>query len=406
MPTTLVGTAYRIDGLELGPNDIIAVGTTLTAVEFRSVDPDADDFVVTPRSVIFEGTPNETVLAEAEEIAFFADGEQIASDSPHFEFVSLSTNAGIVFGITFSAGGDTYFLPRNDFAVDGLAEVTADSRIRANDVSFNQLDFGLLPAGATAFEGRVFGSGAIDAPGLGLTRTAINSDDTPFNPGDSTEINPVNAEVLVSLAFSDGSTISGVEAYQSGGITFVNNQVVDTRAFAVDVAAVEASGHGLADITGATFEAVTSHDLSYADIGFQPVGTPSEDDPAPLPDPEEVPTVISGTAGRDVLSGTDGADILIGGAGRDRLTGKGGADVFVFGADAGNGARERDVITDFDLSEDLIALEQGVRILSFAQDGDDLRLVLGGGDRDQIIVRDADAGVLDAVVFVGDDFLV
>ncbi|WP_138473460.1 hypothetical protein, partial [Poseidonocella sp. HB161398] len=226
MPTTLAGTAYRIDGVELGPNDIIAAGTLLTAVDFVSVDPDADDFTVTPRSVIFEGTASETVLFEAEEIAFFADGVQIASESPGYEFVSLATDAGIVFGITFSAAGDTYFLPRNDFPAAGLGEVVEDSQIRANGVSFDQLDFGLLPPGATAFEGLVFGSGAIDAPGLGLTRTVIDSDGIAFNPGESTEIGAFNAEVLVTVSFSDGTALRGVEAYQTGGISFVNNQTI------------------------------------------------------------------------------------------------------------------------------------------------------------------------------------
>ncbi|WP_172329247.1 M10 family metallopeptidase C-terminal domain-containing protein [Mangrovicoccus sp. HB161399] len=407
MPTTLVGTAYRIDGVEFGPNDVISAGTALTAVEFTSVDPDASDFIVTPRSVIFEGTVNETVLSEAEEIAFFADGVQIADRSPSYEFVSLETDVGIVFGITFSAGGDTYFLPRNDFPSAGLGEVTGDSQIRANGVSFDQLDFGLLPPGATAFEGLVFGSGAIDAPGLGLTRTVIDSDGIAFNPGESTEIDPFNAEVLVTVSFSDGTTLRGVEAYQTGGISFVNNQVIDTRAFAVEVAAVEASGHTLGDIAGAEFQALASHDLSYAEVGFEPVRSAAQGgDPVPVPAPEEIANVISGTAGRDFLEGTGGEDIFFGGAGNDVLTGKGGADVFVFGAEAGNGSRERDVITDFDLAEDVIALEQGIGIRRTAQDGDDFRIVLDGGDRDQIIIRDADGRVLDSLVFVAEDFLV
>lgn len=404
MTTTLVGTAYRIDGVELGQNDIISAGTSLTAVEFQTVDPDANDFVVTPPSVIFEGTVNETVLSEAEEITFFADGAVIATESPTFEFVSLSTNVGDVFGITFSASGDTYFLPFSDQLSDGLAEVTADSQIRANDVAFNQLDFGLLPPGATSFEGLVFGPGAIGAPGLGETRVVIDSDDTPFNTGESTEINPFNAEVRVTVTFADGNSISGVDAYQSGDVSFVNNQNIDTRAYAIDVAAVEAAGYTLADVTTAEFEAFTQHDLTYAEVGFEAGETAPGDapDPTPVPDVE----LIEGTDGADRLTGSDADEVLIGGAGNDRLTGGDGADTFVFGADSSNGTRERDIITDFNAAEDVIALEADAEILRVVERGDDVRIILDGGDRDQILIRDADASIVDNIVFVTEDFLV
>lgn len=416
MTTTLVGTAYRIDDVVLGQNDTITAGTTLTAVEFQTVDPDNNDFTVTPRSVIFEGTVNETVLFEAEEIEFYADGELIATQSPTYEFVSLETNVGTVFGITFSAGGDTYFIPRNDFPADGLAEVTADSQIRANDVSFDQLDFGLLPPGATRYEGEVFGSGAIDAPGLGTTRVVIDTDDTPFNPEASTEINPFNAEVLVRVTFSDGSSISGVEAFQTGSVEFVNNQTIDTRAYAIDVGAVEASGHTLDDVVSADFQRTTSHDLTYEDIGFEATdiapgdaGDPGED-PAPIPDPVpepvETPTLVLGTDGADRLTGTNGADVIIGGAGSDKVTGGEGGDTFVFGSDTGDGTRDRDIIFDFDVTEDILVLEQGATVRSINDTGDDIAIVLDGGDRDRIILRDVDDAGIDNIVFVSEDFLV
>lgn len=400
MTTTLVGTAYRIDGVELGPNDTIPAGTSLTAVEFQTVDPDANDFIVTPPSVIFEGTVNETVLFEAEEITFYADGEVIATESPTYEFVNLNTDVGEVFGITFSASGDTYFLPFSDQPTEGLSQVTGDSQIRANDVAFNQLDFGLLPPGATAFEGQVFGPGAIDAPGLGETRVVIDSDDTPFNPDDSTEINPFNAEVLVTVTFDDGTTLAGVEAFQSGDVSFVNNQNIDTRAFAIDVAAVEEAGYTLDNVVTAEFESLTDHDLTYEDVGFEEVGS-APGDPSPVP----VVNLIEGTEGDDRLTGTDADDVLIGGAGNDRLTGGDGADVFIFGADASDGSRDRDVITDFDATQDIIALEQDAEILRVAQRGDDVRITLDGGDRDTIIIRDADVGIVEDIVFGTDDFL-
>ena len=270
--------------------------------------------------------------------------------------------------------------------------------------TFDQLDFGLLPPGATEYQGQVFGSGAIDAPGLGLTRTVIDTDDTPFNPEASTEINPFNAEVLVTVTFDDGSTLTGVDAFQSGSVEFVNNQNVDTRAYAIDVAAVEATGRTLDDVVTADFEAFTTHDLTYDDIGFEAVGTAPDDD-LPPPGPEVELSIITGTDGRDRLDGTEDDDILIGGAGNDQLAGGNGADTFVFGSDTGNGTRERDIILDFDVTEDIIALEQGATIARVVTRGDDLSLILSGSDVDRIVIRDVDDSVLDNVLLVTDDFL-
>lgn len=62
--------------------------------------------------------------------------------------------------------------------------------------------------------------------------------------------------------------------------------------------------------------------------------------------------VLEGRGGHDILVGGQGDDILVGGAGNDELTGGLGADKFVFGLGDG-----KDVITDFDVSSDLIELE-------------------------------------------------
>jgi Ca2+-binding RTX toxin-like protein len=63
--------------------------------------------------------------------------------------------------------------------------------------------------------------------------------------------------------------------------------------------------------------------------------------------------VLSGDAGNDTISGGNGNDTITGGAGDDSLTGGAGADTFVFAADVTlNGT---DTITDFTLSDDLIA---------------------------------------------------
>lgn len=114
--------------------------------------------------------------------------------------------------------------------------------------------------------------------------------------------------------------------------------------------------------------------------------------------------LIRGSDGDDRLTGTAADEVIIGGAGSDRLTGGGGADVFVFGAEAGDGVRDRDVIRDFDAAEDLVVFEAGAAIRQVTERGGDLFVQLEG-DRDVIVIRDADASIVDGFQFLDGDFL-
>ncbi len=80
---------------------------------------------------------------------------------------------------------------------------------------------------------------------------------------------------------------------------------------------------------------------------------PNEDDQATVTLTVDV-NEITGTPGRDVLTGNDGADRLVGLQSRDILTGGGGNDQFVYTSfvDAG------DVITDFEVGSDKIVLTE------------------------------------------------
>ena len=82
----------------------------------------------------------------------------------------------------------------------------------------------------------------------------------------------------------------------------------------------------------------------------------------------DIPTGIIDPADETLMSfveiGTDGGDTLLGGSGDDRLEGRGGDDFltggagndsFVFGADTGS-----DTVTDFDLVDDILVLEDGI----------------------------------------------
>lgn len=77
---------------------------------------------------------------------------------------------------------------------------------------------------------------------------------------------------------------------------------------------------------------------------------------------------MDGAAGNDVLYGGDGNDTLLGGAGNDQLFGQAGADVLTGGAgrdryfyeQAGDSTlAETDRITDFNVTDDRITLQQG-----------------------------------------------
>jgi len=66
---------------------------------------------------------------------------------------------------------------------------------------------------------------------------------------------------------------------------------------------------------------------------------------------------LLGENGQDILRGGNGQDTLDGGAGKDKLYGGAGADVFAFSQASQNDSRSvRDVIKDFDRSEDTIDL--------------------------------------------------
>ena len=118
----------------------------------------------------------------------------------------------------------------------------------------------------------------------------------------------------------------------------------------------------------------TARDALLGRGGDEPVG-------------EGVVATLTGTDGEDSLFGTDGDDVIDAGGGRyDRATGGEGADTFLFGAEAGNGAKDRDVIWDFEAGVDSIRLAEGAAVRSVEQRGEDVCIRLEG-DGDAVFVR-------------------
>lgn len=82
--------------------------------------------------------------------------------------------------------------------------------------------------------------------------------------------------------------------------------------------------------------------------------------------------ILEGGGGADLLRGGDGDDVLFGGSGNDyieagagdnRLTGGAGEDIFIFQTDA----KSFDRITDFNLEDDVIRIENGAKNLDDLQ---------------------------------------
>lgn len=200
-------------------------------------------------------------------------------------------------------------------------------------------------------------------------------------------------ELSTTITFTDGTSLSGVNAlfgqhapYGIGDLFFI-----------FDTAALAAVGKSITDVARVNSWTQTDHALNWSDFGYT-----GEAEPPPPPPPAL--NEITGTAGADRLIGTSGDDLIRGGDGNDRLTGRAGADTFVFGADARDGNRNRDVITDFNADEDTILFEAGATIRFVEQRGADLFIQLEG-DRDSITVLNADIGIVANFDFSNDVLL-
>ncbi|MEP4194439.1 MAG: Calx-beta domain-containing protein [Aliishimia sp.] len=106
---------------------------------------------------------------------------------------------------------------------------------------------------------------------------------------------------------------------------------------------------------------------------------------------------VVGTEGIDRLVGTDGADRIdvLGGA-LDIATGGAGADVFDFSSSSTNGVRERKIVTDFEVGEDLL-------------DFGDASVTIAAGTGEQVFINldeDGDQIILLGVSTFETDFLI
>lgn len=177
-----------------------------------------------------------------------------------------------------------------------------------------------------------------------------------------------NGDVITGFGPDDSLTFLGV--------TFGPNDMSVT--FGSAILAIDTDQDGATDTTltltgdfeGATFSAANVAGNTVIMVAFEP---------------EE--SLIEGTDGSDDLSGTPGADTLRSfGGSYDRMSGGEMADTFVFGAEASNGLRERDVIRDYEVGVDMIRLEAGATIGAIRASSTGATIFLNG-DGDAIYVQ-------------------
>ncbi|QYK42562.1 MAG: hypothetical protein KF887_05460 [Paracoccaceae bacterium] len=222
-------------------------------------------------------------------------------------------------------------------------------------------------------------------------------------------------EVLANLTFTDGTILTGIEAVMFGGGSPASYGI-GTNTFLFDTDALAAVGKSILDVARVISFTITDHDLTWLDVGFSQDGVT-------LPQPERNLNLVEGTSEKDTLRGTaaddlilggsgndrliggTGDDVIIGGKGNDRLTSGLGEDTFVFGADASDGIRDRDVITDYNAALDTIVLESGATIRSFETRDGGLLITLEG-DGDTIFVQNAGPIIVGNIVLADDLFLV
>jgi Alginate lyase/RTX calcium-binding nonapeptide repeat (4 copies) len=102
-------------------------------------------------------------------------------------------------------------------------------------------------------------------------------------------------------------------------------------------------------------------------VPTSPVPTTPVPTPVPQPDPQTTGKTVSGTSGADKLTGTIGADRINGLAGSDTLWGKEGSDILTGGTgkdlftfDTKLGSTNVDRITDFNVADDTIRLNDNI----------------------------------------------
>jgi hypothetical protein len=331
---------------------------------------------------------------------------------------------GIYLVSTFNTSSNTYY-GTNTVNIESsvLANNTPDDLDKSSDDNEFNVTNSLIETGADEINGT--DEGNITGEDPNTVTLAVATAITPEG-GDPlvftfTRTGSTDRAITVNFAVSGTATLTD-DYTQSGATTFTNTG--GTLAFDIGVDTLVISLTPLTDTVEESSETVVleltnglylkgTTELVTGNIANNPVPTPAPEPtptptaapttapaptvpaPAPAPTPTPVPTgPITGTSGRDILTGTDGDDVIFGLGGNDRISGGDGDDIIVGGTginivQGGDGA---DIfvletgpgglwIKDFDLSADKFGIPKGGDIRLGAIERQDFRggtlLVLG-----------------------------
>jgi Ca2+-binding RTX toxin-like protein len=210
---------------------------------------------------------------------------------------------------------------------------------------------------------RVEGDSGNDFASLGR-----GSDRFIWNPGDGDDI--VNGGAGIDTLEFNGDAATDlwtVTTLSNGGFRFFR-ELGDITVDTIEVEQVEVQALGGNDTIDGSAQ-------TRSDVALRIEGGDGDD-------------TMTGGAGDDTLSGEAGDDTLAGGAGDDSLIGGSDADTLIVGEESSNNAVETDVIRGYVESDgDVVDLSGAGGFIDDQVVAGNLRLTLGGGDDDILIIR-------------------
>lgn len=246
-------------------------------------------------------------------------------------------------------GNDTYAI---DDAGDSITELAGEG----TDTVRTQMTYTL---GAHLENLVLTGSADVDGTGNALVNTITG------NGGINTLDGGAGADVLVGGA---GDDVYVVDLLSSGGKSVkLEDKITEAKNGGIDTLQLRLGG-GFSLTKAVTFTLQNEIEKLDASATLSETINFKGNALSNVIIGNDAGTTIDGAAGNDILYGGDGDDTLLGGAGNDQLFGQAGADILTGGAGrdryfyeqgADSTLGEIDRITDFNVSEDRITLEQG-----------------------------------------------
>ncbi|MEM9342428.1 MAG: Ig-like domain-containing protein [Pseudomonadota bacterium] len=308
-----------------------------------------------------------------DEDSAFTTVSVLANDMGALGVSGLDTT-GTVGLVTLNGDGTVNYDPNGAFEGLGAGETATDTFLYTVSGDGGTSD--------TA-EVTVTISGVNDAPTVGTQSSTASEDDAPvtldlLSLGSDVEGDALSLSVL-SVTSSDGRAVSFDT--DANGITIDSAQFGDLDA-------------------GESLDLSIDFDIGDGELSTGGQATLRIDGA----DDTVTRNEVRGSEGSDRLLGTEADEFIFSFGGRlDRMEGGGGADTFVFGDELTDGARERDVITDFGL-DDLILLSSDTFDLRDIPGG---VLITHGGDQDRIYVIGDDLDTNNIQIEIGSpDFFI